>query len=81
MSRALFSLFLITLLSAILVTMFISGIVTFLSLEEKSLFFSIWPKNWLIASIVGFFAILSMRPIAIFLGQKAADIIYGKLDN
>ncbi len=81
MSRSLFSLLLITLLSAILVTMFISAIVTFLSLEQKSLFFSIWPQNWLIASIVGFFAILSMRPVAIFLGQKATNLIYGKQES
>ena len=81
MSRSLFSLLFITLLSAILVTMFISAIVTFLSLEQKSLFLSIWPQNWLIASIVGFFAILSMRPIAVLLGQKTADIIYGKQNN
>ena len=81
MSRSLFSLLFITLLSAILVTMFISAIVTFLSLEQKSLFLSIWPKNWLIASIVGFFAILSMRPIAVLIGQRTADIIYGKQNN
>lgn len=81
MSRSLFSLLLITLLSAILVTMFISAIVTFLSLEQKSLFFSIWPQNWLIASIVGFFAILSMRPVAVFLGQKATILIYGKQES
>ena len=81
MSRSLFSLLLITLLSAILVTMFISAIVTFLSLERKSLFFSIWPQNWLIASIVGFFAILSMRPVAIFLGQKATNLIYGEQES
>ena len=80
MSRSLFSLLLITLLSAILITMFISAIVTFLSLEQKSLFLSIWPQNWLIASIVGFFAILSMRPIAVLIGQKTADMIYGKQD-
>tara|TARA_B100001093_G_scaffold429477_1_gene424727 strand:- start:149 stop:334 length:186 start_codon:yes stop_codon:yes gene_type:complete len=61
--------------------MFISAIVTFLSLEQKSLFFSIWPQNWLIASIVGFFAILSMRPVAIFLGQKATNLIYGKQES
>ena len=81
MSRSLFSLLFITLLSAILVTMFISAIVTFLSLEQKSLFLTIWPHNWLIASIVGFFAILSMRPIAVLIGQKTADIIYGKQNN
>ncbi len=81
MSRSLFSLLLITLLTAISVTMFISAIVTFLSLEQKSVFFSIWPKNWLIASIVGFFAILSMRPIAFFLGQNITNIIYGKQEN
>ena len=34
----------------------------------------------LVASIVGFFAILSMRPIAVLIGQKTADIIYGKQD-
>ena len=81
MSRSMFSLFIVTLFSAILVTMFISAIVTFLSLEQKSLFISIWPKNWLIASIVGFFAILSMRPIAVLLGKKATNIFYGKQES
>ncbi len=81
MQRALFSLCLITLLSAILVTMFISAIVTYLSLEHKSLFFSVWPANWLVASVVGFFAIMAMRPIAVFLGQKLTNIIYGKQER
>mgnify|MGYP005632143311 FL=1 len=81
MPRKLFSLIIITLLSAILVTMFISALVTLLSLEDKSLFFSAWPTNWLVASIVGFFAILTMRPVAMYLGQKIIQFIYGKEDT
>ncbi|MBT5574175.1 DUF2798 domain-containing protein [Alphaproteobacteria bacterium] len=81
MPRKLFSLIIITLLSAILVTMFISALVTLLSLEDKSLFFSVWPTNWLVASIVGFFAILTMRPVAMYLGQKIILFIYGKEDT
>ena len=81
MQRKVFSLTVTTLLSAILVTMFISAIVTYLSLENKFLFFSIWPKNWLVASIVGFFAILSMRPIAVLLGHFVTNIFYGKEES
>lgn len=78
MKRNLFTMLSVTLFSAILVTMFISAIVTFLSMEDKSIFFHVWPKNWLVASIVGFFAILTMRPVAIRISNLIASLIYGK---
>ena len=78
MKRNLFTMLSVTLFSAILVTMFISAIVTFLSMNDRSIFFNKWTKNWLVASIVGFFAILTMRPVAIRISNLLANLIYGK---
>ncbi|MAV99287.1 MAG: hypothetical protein CML81_05760 [Rhodobiaceae bacterium] len=56
----------------------VPAIVTFLSMEDKSIFSHVWPKNWLVASIVGFFAILTMRPVAIRISDLLSSLIYGK---
>ena len=56
----------------------VPAIVTFLSMEDKSIFFHVWPKNWLVASIVGFFAILTMRPVAIRISDLLSSLIHGK---
>ena len=62
--------YLSTLFTAIVITMFISSFVTFMSLENKSMFLSVWPLNWFYAILIAFPAIIIFRPVCIKLSQK-----------
>ena len=62
--------YLSTLFTAIVITMFISSFVTFMSLENKSMFLSVWPLNWFYAILIAFPAIIIFRPVCIKFSQK-----------
>ena len=63
MSKENFIFYFSTLISGILITMFISALVTYLALDDISKFFEIWPKNWCYAALIAFPTILFARPI------------------
>ena len=76
MSKENFLFYFSTLISGILITMFISALVTYLALDDISKFFEIWPKNWCYAALIAFPTILSVRPISAKFSNKVASIIY-----
>ena len=63
-------LYLSTFFTAIVITMFISSFVTFMSLDQKSQFLSVWPLNWFYAILIAFPAIIVFRPICQKLSEK-----------
>jgi len=67
-------LYLSTLFTAIVITMFISSFVTFMSLDNKSIFLSVWPLNWIYAILIAFPAIIIFRPICQKLSEKIVTI-------
>ncbi len=70
MSKKNIIIYLSTLFTAIIITMFISSFVTFISLGDKSLFLSIWPLNWFYAILIAFPAIIIFRPFCQKLSEK-----------
>ena len=76
MSKENFIFYFSTLVSGILITMFISALVTFLALSDISKFFQVWPNNWFYAALIAFPTILSVRPISAKFSNKVASIIY-----
>ena len=65
-----------TFISGILITMFISALVTFLAISDINIFFNVWPKNWLYAAFAAFPVIILVRPISLKSTQKLAGIIF-----
>ena len=65
-----------TFISGILITMFISALVTFLAISDINIFFNVWPKNWLYAALAAFPVIILVRPISLKITQKLAGIIF-----
>ena len=65
-----------TFISGILITMFISALVTFLAISDINIFFNVWPKNWLYAAFAAFPVIILVRPISLKITQKLAGIIF-----
>ena len=78
MKKDKFLLYFSTLISGILITMFISAFLTFLGLTETGLFLEKWLINWFYASIIAFPIILTVRPISIKISQKIANILFSK---
>ena len=76
MSKENFLFYFSTLISGILITMFISALVTYLALTDIPKFFEIWPKNWGYAALVAFPTILFVRPISAKFSNVVASIIY-----
>ena len=56
---------------SIVVTMFISSVVTFKSLDDLNLFWEIWPINWFYAILIAFPAIMIFRPLC----QKISEFL------
>ena len=56
--------------------MFISALVTYMALSDKTLFFKVWPINWFYAALVAFPTILLVRPVATKITTKIANLIY-----
>ena len=76
MKKEKFIIYCSTLITAIVITMFISSIVTFISIKEPSLFWSVWPKNWFYATLVAFPTIIIVRPIALNISKKLSNLLY-----
>ena len=76
MSKENFLFYFSTLISGILITMFISALVTYLALDDISKFFEIWPKNWCYAALVAFPTILFVRPVSAKFSNIVATLIY-----
>ena len=76
MKKETFTLYLTALISGILITMFISALVTYMALSDETLFFAVWPINWFYAALVAFPTILLVRPVATKITAKIADLIY-----
>ena len=76
MKKETFTLYLTALISGILITMFISALVTYMALFDKTLFFKVWPVNWFYAALVAFPTILLVRPVATKITDKLANLIY-----
>ena len=76
MKKETFTLYLTALISGILITMFISALVTYMALSNTALFFEFWPLNWFYAALVAFPTILLVRPVATKITTKIANLIY-----
>ena len=76
MKKETFTLYLTALISGILITMFISALVTYMALSNIALFFEVWPLNWFYAALVAFPTILIVRPVATKITTKIANLIY-----
>ena len=76
MKKETLTLFLTALISGILITMFISALVTYMSLSDTALFIKVWPVNWFYAALVAFPTILLVRPVATKITTKIANLIY-----
>ena len=51
MKKETFTLYLTALISGILITMFISALVTYMALSDTALFIEVWPVNWFYAAL------------------------------
>ena len=76
MKKETFTLYLTALISGILITMFISALVTYMALSDTALFIKVWPVNWFYAALVAFPTILLVRPLATMITAKIANLIY-----
>ena len=71
MNKQKYIIYLSSVFMSIVVTMFISSVVTFKSLDDLNLFWEIWPINWFYAILIAFPAIMIFRP----LGQKISEFL------
>ena len=76
MTKEKFQLYFSTLISGILITMFISALVTYLAISDANIFLNVWPKNWFYAAMVAFPTILFVKPISQRITQRLVDIIF-----
>ena len=76
MKKENFTLYFSTFISGVLITMFISALVTYLAISELNFFFEVWPKNWFYAALVAFPTILFVRPISIKISNEVSNFIY-----
>ena len=76
MKKENFTIYFSTFISGILITMFISALVTYLAISDIQFFFSVWPKNWFFAALVAFPTILFVKPISQKITQKIVNIIF-----
>jgi hypothetical protein len=76
MKKDTFTLYLTALISGILITMFISALVTYMALSDTALFIKVWPVNWFYAALVAFPTILLVRPVATKITTKIANLVY-----
>ena len=76
MKKENFMLYFSTFISGVLITMFISALVTYLALSELNFFFEVWPKNWFYAALVAFPTILFVRPISVKISNEVSNFIY-----
>ena len=76
MKKENFTLYCSTFISGVLITMFISALVTYLAISELKFFFEAWPKNWFYAALVAFPTILFVRPIATKFTSIVANLLY-----
>ena len=76
MKKENFMLYFSTFISGVLITMFISALVTYLAISELIFFFEVWPKNWFYAALVAFPTILFVRPISVKITNEVSNIIY-----
>ena len=76
MTKENFTLYFSTFISGILITMFISALVTYLAISDIKFFLSIWPKNWFFAALVAFPTILFVKPVSKKITEKIVNIIF-----
>ena len=76
MKKENFMLYFSTFISGVLITMFISALVTYLAISELNFFFEVWPKNWFYAALVAFPTILFVRPISVKISNEVSNFIY-----
>ena len=71
MNKQKYIIYLSSVFMSIVVTMFISSVVTFKSLDDLNLFWEIWPINWFYARLIAFPAIMIFRPLC----QKISEFL------
>ena len=76
MKKENFTLYFSTFISGVLITMFISALVTYLAISDVKIFFEVWPKNWFYAALVAFPTILFVRPVSAKFSNIVATLIY-----
>jgi len=76
MTKENFTIYFSTFISSILITMFISALVTYLAISDIKFFLSVWPKNWFFAALVAFPTILFVKPISQKITQKIVHIFF-----
>ena len=76
MKKENFILYFSTFISGVLITMFISALVTYLAISDIKVFFEVWPKNWIYAALVAFPTILFVRPISVKISNEVSNFIY-----
>ena len=75
MNKQKYIIYLASIFMSIVITMFISSVVPFKSLDNLSLFWQVWPINWFYAILIAFPAIMIFRPLC----QKASEKIISLL--
>ena len=76
MKKENFMLYFSTFISGVLITMFISALVTYLAISDVKVFFEVWPINWFYAALVAFPTILFVRPISVKISNEVSNFIY-----
>ena len=71
MKKQKYIIYLSSVFMSIVVTMFISSVVTFKSLDDLNLFWEIWPINWFYAILIAFPAIMIFRTLC----QKISEFL------
>ena len=75
MNKQKYVIYLASIFMSIVITMFISSVVTFKSLDDLSLFWQVWPVNWFYAILIAFPAIMIFRPICQIASEKIISLL------
>ena len=75
MNKQKYVIYLASIFMSIVITMFISSVVTFKSLDEISLFWQVWLVNWFYAILIAFPAIMIFRPICQIASEKIISLL------
>ena len=76
MNKQKYIIYLSSIFMSIVVTMFISSVVTFKSLDDLNLFWKIWPINWFYAILFAFPAIMIFRPLCQKISESLVNLFF-----
>ena len=76
MKKENFMLYFSTFISGVLITMFISALVTYLAILDVKVFFEVFKKYCFYPALVAFPTILFVRPISVKVSNEVSNFIY-----